>query len=265
MYNVNDIYSYMCELAPLTLKIDRDNVGLLVGNSKATVSRVTVALDATPEVIEEAINSGSELIVTHHPVIFGSITNVTDLDQTGQKLLQLLSQGISVISMHTNLDVVAGGVNDILAKTVGLTNIEVLHDPSLSADPGLGVCRVGVLPNPTEIKTFARAVKESLGANGLWYTVSSGTASKVAVGGGSCGSYIRDVVNAGCDTFITSDIKHSQILEAQQLGRSLIDAGHFSTEDVVCPAIVEALQKKFAGLYVNKSQALVCPKKFIAD
>ena len=124
MAEVGQIFEYLNELAPVELKMDFDNVGLLVGNAEAKVEKCLVALDITDEVIEEAIRLGTQLIVSHHPIIFGAIKSVTADDLVGRKIIALIRNDISAICMHTNLDIAEGGVNDALmsalnAKTYG--------------------------------------------------------------------------------------------------------------------------------------------------
>ena len=124
MVEVGQIFEYLNELGPVGLKMDFDNVGLLVGNAEAKVEKCLVALDITDEVIEEAIRLGTQLIVSHHPIIFGSIKSVTADDLVGRKIIALIRNDISAICMHTNLDIAEGGVNDALmsalnAKTYG--------------------------------------------------------------------------------------------------------------------------------------------------
>ena len=124
MADVGQIFEYLNELAPVELKMDFDNVGLLVGNADDKVDKCLVALDITDEVIEEAVRLGAQLIVSHHPIIFGAIKSVTAEDLVGRKIIALIRNDISAICMHTNLDIAEGGVNDVLmsalkAKTLG--------------------------------------------------------------------------------------------------------------------------------------------------
>jgi len=265
MITVRGIYDYLNEIAPVDLRIGDDNVGLLVGRGSAPVTKVMVALDITPEVIGEAASWEAELIVSHHAVIPFRISGVTDRDYTGERVLMLIENGIAAICMHTNLDIAIGGVNDTLASRIGLTNIEVIPDPSLSPKGDRGVCRMGTLPEPMEIEAFALHVKRSLGGNGIKYLPAGREVRKVAVGGGSCGSDIHLVAAAGCDTFVTSDIKHAHMLEAGWLGINLLDAGHFPTEDVICGVLADSLRARFPGLEVRKSEKLTDPMKYIGD
>ena len=222
MTTVKDILQFIESVAPPSLKMEGDNVGLLCGRADKEVKTVLVALDPFPSVCREAEEENADLLVTHHPIIHGSITSVTDQTTYGQAILELTAHGISAVNAHTNLDCADGGVNDTLAKCVGLTNIQ-----KIAADP-YGLLRMG-LAEKQALEDFLPTVKASLGCNGLRYADGGKAVHKVAVGGGSCGSELGAVVAAGCDTFITADVKYNQFWDAKMLGVNMIDAGHFHT------------------------------------
>ena len=144
MATVREIYQYLDGLAPFSLQMEFDNAGFLVGRGERAVSKILVSLDITEEVAEEAAELGAELIVSHHPVIFRPAKSVTDGDPDGRVLLALAEHRIAAICAHTNLDSVAGGVNDALAQKLGLVQIEQLHQDGVdgSGRP-YGIGRVG--------------------------------------------------------------------------------------------------------------------------
>lgn len=263
MVKVKQVYQYLQELAPLELKIEGDNPGLLVGSGEQDVKKVLVALDITPTVIEECAEWGADMIVAHHPVIYSGLGRVTDEDYAGSRVLRLARLGIAAICMHTNLDVAEGGVNDALAERIGLQDVSVIADTSLSPAGDRGVCRMGAIPHEMDIEKFAEHVARSLGGNGAKYLSSGKPVRTVAVGGGSCGEDMPLAVKAGCDTFVTSDLKHGQMLEAQWYGINLIDAGHFATEDVICPVLVRLIGERFRSLEVKKSERHGDPMRYI--
>ena len=123
MATVREIYQYLDGLAPFSLQMDFDNAGFLVGRGDRTVDKVLVSLDITEEVVAEAAQLGCQLIVSHHPVIFFPAKSVTDATPDGRILLSLVEHNIAAVCAHTNLDAVCGGVNDALARKLGLTNI----------------------------------------------------------------------------------------------------------------------------------------------
>ena len=142
MATVREIYQYLDGLAPFSLQMEFDNAGFLVGRGERAVSKILVSLDITEEVAEEAAELGAELIVSHHPVIFRPAKSVTDGDPDGRVLLALAEHRIAAICAHTNLDAVAGGVNDALAQKLGLVQIEQLHQDGVMA-PGVPTASAG--------------------------------------------------------------------------------------------------------------------------
>ena len=194
-----------------------------------------------------AAELGAELIVSHHPVIFRPAKSVTDGDPDGRVLLALAEHRIAAICAHTNLDAVAGGVNDALAQKLGLVQIEQLHQDGVdgSGRP-YGIGRVGsTTGGPMYAPAFAAFVKEALGANGVRYVDARRPVRRVAVGGGACADLLRDALALGCDTFVTADVKYNGFLDAKALGVNLIDAGHYPTEQVVCPVLAKWLAAGF--------------------
>lgn len=255
MTTVKQVYDLIQSKAPFELQLHFDNAGFLVGRSESMVNRVMVTLDITESVIEEAILCGVQLIVAHHPVIWGGAKSVTDRDPTGRKLLLMAEHGIAAICAHTNLDAVEGGVNDALALKLGLTDIGQLHQDGVD-DSGrpYGIGRVGFVPEQP-LYDFALSVKSLLGSNGVRLVDGGKPVHTVAVGGGSCGNMLSDAVAQGCDTFITSDVKYDVFLDAKALGINLIDAGHYPTENVICPQLQNWIQEAFPELDVMISQS----------
>ncbi|SHH61935.1 dinuclear metal center protein, YbgI/SA1388 family [Sporobacter termitidis DSM 10068] len=245
MAKVKDILGTLEAFAPVCLKMDFDNVGLLAGFQDRSVDRLIVALDITDEVIGEAIDEKAQLIVSHHPMFF-SLKSVADTDRTGRKLTTLLSHGISAICMHTNLDAATGGVNDALAEAAGLTGTALLSQEVFDGNGAPhSYGRVGQLKAPMKLADYLKFIKERLNAGGLRYHDAGRDVYKVATVGGSGGGDLRHAAAHGCDTFLTSDIKYDVFLEAKELGLNLIDGDHFCTENVVTPV----LEKKLTALF----------------
>lgn len=254
MTTVADILKYIESIAPQYMKEDWDNVGLLCGSRNTPVTKVLVALDPFEGVCDEAKTWGAELIVTHHPLIFQAPKAITDDTSIGRSILKLCASGISAINAHTNLDCAPGGVNDVLAKTLGLENIQVLSPDGVNEE-GLpyGLLRVGEIA-AQDLDCFLATVKEKLGTNGLRYVDGGKKVQRVAVGGGSCAGAIREVFDAGCDTFVTADVKYNQFWDAKELGLNLIDAGHFHTENPVIPVLAAKIAAAFPEIQVKISE-----------
>ena len=246
MATVMDVYRFLGGKAPFSTQMSFDNAGFLVGRGGKEVHTILVALDITETVVEEAAQAGAELIVSHHPVIFLPAKHITDQDPSGRKLLALLEHNIAAICAHTNLDIAPGGVNDALAQALGLEQIGPF------SEDGLG--RIGVISGALSAEAFAAQVKERLGANGVRFVDGGRPVCKVAVGGGACGDMGPAAIACGCDTFVTSDVKYHEFQEAEALGLNLIDAGHYPTENVVCPVLANWLQESFPDVCVLLSQ-----------
>lgn len=249
---VKEILDFLWTLAPVEYKESWDNVGFLMGRKDAPVARILVALDATEAVAAEAEALGCQLVVTHHPVIFRAPLHLTDDDPRTRVLLAFLERGLAVISMHTNLDCATGGVNDELAFRLGLQNVEILPDGETA-----GLIRVGEVEERS-LPEFAALVKEKLACPGLRYADGGRTVRRVAVGGGACGDFIDRVAAAGCDTFVTADLKYHQFQDAAVLCLNLIDAGHFETEDPVCDALLHRLAAAFRDVELLRSKHSDC-------
>ena len=248
MPTVREIEQSLFDWAPRELAADWDNVGHLLGSPGDTVSRVLTALDITEEVADEAMALGCQLIVSHHPVMnckWLPVQTVREDRPQGHLLLKLLRNNISAICMHTNLDAAQRGVNDLLAKALHLADPVPLHES--------GIGRHGFLPEPMALPEFVRFVSQTLGCNGVRYAGAGRPVFHVAVGGGACGDFENDAIAAGCDTFVTSDLSYHQFLDAAGKGITLIDAGHFPTEDLICGEIVSYLSARFPPLAVTKS------------
>lgn len=254
MPTVADILTYMETLAPSSRKMDWDNVGLLCGRRNAEVTRILVALDPFEHVCQEAAETGAQLIVTHHPLIFQPLSRITDDVAITRGMMLLCAHGISAINAHTNLDLAPGGVNDVLAATLGLSGVSVIN-PSGVDEQGRewGLLRSGTVPEQS-LDTFLAAVKEKLHCPGLRYVSGGKPVRKVAVGGGSCASELSDAIRTGCDTFVTADVKYNDFWEAQEQGLNLIDAGHFYTENPVCTYLAEKISTAFPEVEVRISQ-----------
>lgn len=245
MITVNDVLTLLTEKAPVELALGFDNVGLLVGRRNKAVHRVLTALDITDDVIQEAIHMNADLIVSHHPLFF-ELKTVSDQSWTAERALTLAENGIAAICMHTNLDAAEGGVNDALIAALGAESVEIL-------DPESQIGRIGTLSAAITMKEFLAITKDALKGNGLRYHDAGKPVHKIAVCGGSGGSDIPLAYNAGCDTYVTADVKYDQFFEAKHLGINLIDADHFCTENVVIPVLREWITNAFPVLDVHIS------------
>ena len=253
MATVKDIFDFLNTIAPTYMKESWDNVGLNCGRMGKEVKTILVALDPFEHVCKEAVDVDADLLVTHHALLWNP-GFITDETQQGKNTLFLIEHGIPCINAHTNLDCAPGGVNDRLAATLGLSEIEVI-DPMGTDENGAqwGLLRKGIVREQA-LSDFLPTVKTALGCAGLRYADGGNPVRKVAVGGGACASELMDAYRAGCDTFVTSDVKYNQFWDAKDLGMNLIDAGHFYTENPITACLAEKIAAQFPEVEVKISE-----------
>ncbi|MBQ8210294.1 MAG: Nif3-like dinuclear metal center hexameric protein [Clostridia bacterium] len=228
-----EVYDFLNSLAPYDTQCEWDNSGLMAGSLETETDAVMLCLDCTNDVIEQAVANGCKLIISHHPLIFKPLKCV----EADTPVYNAIKNDITVLSCHTNLDMAKDGVNDMLCRTLGIGNVQLLFAE------GAPIMRMGERAEMSA-KDFAAFVSGNLN-NSVKLTDSGKTVKKVAVCGGAGGEYIREAVNAGCDTFVTGEAKHHEYLDAERLGINLLVAGHFSTEKTVLDALCDKLLKAF--------------------
>ena len=246
MTKIKDFYDFLCGLAPLELQCSFDNAGFQTGRGDRAVKKVLLALDVTDWVIDEAREKKAELILSHHPVLFTPLKKFTNESRDGEKLLRLAENGIAVISMHTNLDIARGGVNDVLISVLGASAETALDEENCG--------RIGTLPEPLSMEQFLVRCKEKLKTKGLRYYDAGRPVRKLAVMGGSGGDCVERAFQLGCDTYVTADIKYHQFLQAAELGINLIDADHFCTENPVISVLRDKLKNAFPDVEFTISE-----------
>ena len=231
---VKDIYDFIDSFAPFDAQCDWDNSGIIVGESFKSVKKIAVVLDITPEAVIHAAEMNADLIVSHHPVIFRATKSFTDSDPA----FLLAKHGIAAICAHTSLDVAKGGVNDVLAETLGFKNAIQLTENGEAA-----IIRIAEIDETTG-EALAKLCTEKL-ATGVRIADGGKTIKKVALCGGAGADFIHEVSAAGCDAYITGDVSHHEFLDAKALGLTLIAAGHFETENPVVAAVAEKIKENF--------------------
>ena len=235
--------------------MDFDNPGLLVGGENTSVKTALLSLDITPDVIDEAILLGAQLIISHHPVIFTPLKKLTP----GTAPFMLVKSGITAICAHTNLDMAPGGVNECLAAKLKLKNVK----PLVESNTGLPEALYGKTGESFSPEQFANFVKQSLNCGGLSYTEGCNEINTVGICGGGGAGYVYAAAEHGCQAFVTGESKHNILIDACNLGMTFVDAGHFYTEDVVIMPLIDKLKKQFKDVNFIKSKRMKCPVKFI--
>lgn len=240
------------EHSPVKYAQDWDNVGLLAGRRDKDVCRIMVALDATDNVVEQAVSKEVDLLLTHHPLIFSPKKSVTADDSIGRRLLKLLRNDIAYYAMHTNFDV--AGMAQLSAEKLDLSEISVLEQTMLNelGEPE-GIGRCGKLPRQMTLKELAEFVKERYG---LTYVRVCGEETalleRAAISTGSGGSMIAPAISAGVQVLISGDIDYHEALDAVADGICIIDAGHFGTEKMFV---------SYMGQYLKEH----CPKTEVLE
>ena len=235
------------ELWPESLAEDWDEVGLVAGRPSAGVSRILFAVDPTLEVIEEAIEFGAELLITHHPLLLKGVTSVAATTAKGRAVHRLIESGTGLLTVHTNGDSAVGGVSDVLADALGLQNVVPLT-PAANGLPEEGIGRVGDLEEMLTLGDFAARVFGILPAVAGGVRVSGdrdGLVRRVAVCGGAGDSLLGEVRASNADVYLTADLRHHPASEAREAAVDdrpyLIDVSHFASEWLWLPAAAEAL------------------------
>lgn len=241
---VLDIYNFIDSIAPFKSQMDFDNSGMLIGDFGSNVDKALTSLDVTKEVISECKKINASLIISHHPVIFHPIKKLYKDD-----IPYILAQHeISVICAHTNLDLSPIGVNFCLFNALELKDRSQL---SFYKEYELGYC--GFLENEVSSLDFAFYVKKNLKCDNLRFTQVSDKIRKVAVSSGAGGNLIREAYEKQCNAFVTGEIKHSDILFANEHNISIFDVGHFKSENLIINHLKNILQKQFSTVQFFES------------
>ncbi len=247
---VKDVARLIEESVPLRWQESYDNAGLAVGNPEAEVNLVLVALDATEEVVEEAIEIGAQMVVTHHPIIFSPLKRLVWENRQQRAIAKAIAAGVALYAAHTNLDSApVEGISHLLGQKLGLAE-EAILEPSKEESVGIGI--VGVLKEAMPSEEFLALVKRVLGVKALRHSpIRCERVQRVAICSGSGGSLIPQAEAAGADAYLAADFKYHNFVDADRM--ILVDAGHFETEICAIDILFELLSKKISTFAVRKS------------
>ena len=242
---IRDITDAIEEFAPLSIQETWDNSGLIIGFPEAPVTGVLVGFDCTEALVEEALAVGADLIVTHHPLIYGGLTRIDPADPVGAAVIKAVKYGIAVYAAHTTADKVSEGVSRAMARRLGLEGCSVL-----SGSDGVGFGLVGDLPSPMPALQFVRMVKDRFFAEALRCSRPVDVpVSRVAVCGGSGSGFIPDAISAGAQAYVTADITYHRFYTRKDF--MVIDIGHFESEVEVVDILMSVIKKKFPNFAVR--------------
>jgi dinuclear metal center YbgI/SA1388 family protein len=257
---IKAIEQFMEEFSPARLAEAWDNVGLLVGDRKSEVRRLMCCLTVTPATADEAIRTGADMIITHHPLPFAAIKKVTSDTMVGSILLKLIAAGVAVYSPHTAFDSAAEGINQRLAVGLGLAEIAPLKPLS----DGLGGGRYGRLDGPRTVGEVGQRLMEFLGLDGLQIVGNlTQKAQIVGVACGAGGEFLEMARMANCDLLVLGEARFHTCLEAEAWGISLVLPGHFASERFAVEALAEVLAPKFPEVQVWASREERDPLRWV--
>ena len=241
---VKEIYRRFEKLLPKELSEEWDNDGLMCApNWEKQVRRALVTLDVTEDIVDYAIESGFDLIVSHHPLIFRPLASVNEENHVSRKVIKLVANGISVFSFHTRADKAVGGVNDLLANVLGI------FDTSPFGEGDLG--RMGMIEESCTAEDFAYRVKQALASDSVKYVDALIPVNCVAVVGGDGKGFVKEAIAGGADTLVSGRLSYNVMAEGPEMGINLIEAGHFFTEQPVTQFFQALLHRLDPDMYVE--------------
>lgn len=248
-HKVKDVMAVIEEFAPLALQEKWDNSGLCIGSPEDKVSSVLLGLDCTPELVDEAIACGADMIVTHHPLIFSGLKKISAEDLVGEAVVKAIRAGISVYAAHTSADKVIAGVSGAMAARLGLKDVRILDEDGEGT--GLGV--VGNLPEPMTAQDALELVKERFALNVVKSSKPVGCKiERVAMCGGSGGSLIGAARAAGAQLYISGDISYHNFFTPE--GFMIMDIGHYESEIEIVDILFSLIKKNFPTFAVRITQ-----------
>lgn len=244
---------------PLYLKEKWDNIGLIIGDQDADVTKILVTLDCTSKTIDEAISLGCNMIVSHHPYIFDSLKSITSKNAIGRKTLKAIENKIAIYSMHTNLDQADDGLNDYLARKLELVDVTKLDPDEFREDHFI---RHGYLQNEMSLEDLTKYIKEKLDIEHVIMITNDDKkiAKHIAICSGSGKSFVQDAMKIKADCYITGDYNYHGGIDILEDDFNVIDAGHFGTENIVSGLLYEFLNDK-VDTEVIESKVMINPLK----
>ncbi|MCK9162778.1 MAG: Nif3-like dinuclear metal center hexameric protein [Bacteroidales bacterium] len=245
---IKDIISTIEDIAPLSWQEDYDNSGITLGDIEKECTGVYICLDVSEEIIDKAINSKCNIIISHHPIIFKGIKTIDYYSQTGKILIKAIKNDIVLYAAHTNIDNALNGVNGILAQKIGLVNLRPLSKGSFSdSNNWLGSGAIGELEYPMKKEEFFNHLKKILNLSHITYNSKEvDQIQNIGICGGSGSFLIPDAIKSNLDIFITGEIKYHDLLDNDK-SILLAEIGHFESEQFIKERIIAILSEKYCN------------------
>lgn len=262
----DELIKQLEQLAPVSCACDWDNVGLLAGRSDKEIKKVFLALDATDEVVEEAISWGADMLITHHPLIFKPLKKINDTEFIGRRVLSLLRNDISYYAMHTNFDSAPGCMADAAAQKLELTETKVLQQEGMLEEIPYGIGKIGYLKEKLTIRELADLVKERFDLPFLTIYgehAPGETIDFIGISPGSGESMIKSALNAGVQVLVTGDIGHHSGIDAAANHLAVIDAGHYGLEYLFLDFMEDYLRREAGEMLTIKKAEVVFPQTLV--
>jgi dinuclear metal center YbgI/SA1388 family protein len=265
---IEDVAAAVERLWPAAGAEPWDSVGLIAGDPADQVDSILLAVDAVLDTVDEAVESGADLLLVHHPLLLRGVTTVASDRYKGAALTRLIRANCGLLSAHTNADVVETGTSAAFAARLGLVNVRPIVP---GEDPARGIGRVGQLPQPTTLGRLARTLGDVLPPTASGVRVSGdfdAPVSTVALCGGAGDAYLAEPAVLGADVYITSDLRHHPASEAREnahasRGPALIDVSHWASEWLWLDVAAAELREALPGVTVAVSELRTDPWDFV--
>ena len=257
MKKIKDIIKIMEDFAPKNLKEDFDNVGFMVGDKEKDVKKILLALDCTLDVIEEAKEKDIDLIITHHPLLFRKPSSITTETLTGKKIIELIKNDIGLYSSHTNLDSAEEGLNETIVNVLGFEEGILLEKNKNSRNNNEGLGRLVKLDESLILEDLVDIVKEKLNVPFVKVVKGNDKVKNIAIINGSGSDFFSIAIGKGADCIITGDTTYHYASDYKEMGVSIIDTGHFSSEWIVFQKVINKVKVSFAEVDIiisNRSE-----------
>ena len=260
---IKQINNFLESYAPLSYQESYDNCGLIVGDAKAEVNGALITLDCTEAVIDEAIATGCNLVIAHHPIIFSGLKKLNGSNYIERTVIKAIKNNIAIYAIHTNLDNVHNGVNAKIAEKLGLINCKVLSLKQEVNSDLVGSGIIGELETPVNTEVFLESLKIKMQTKCIRHTlIVKEKIQRVAVCGGSGSFLLKNAKAEKADVFITADFKYHEFFDAENK-IVIADIGHYESEQFTKDLIYDLLVKNFTKFAVRLSKVNTNPIKYL--
>lgn len=266
---IREIVDALEEFAPLSLQDGYDNAGLQIGlTDDADATGALLCLDVTEEIVDEAIEKGCNLIVSHHPLIFHRLRQVTDGDYVQRAVIKAIKHDITIVSMHTNMDETTGGVNHKIAEKLGLTDVRFLGAPkqATAIDGSVvqgGVAVIGTLSSPMDAAAFLQMVKEHFAVECVQTNeLLSRPIQTVALCGGAGADFLGLALEAKADAFLTGEARYHEFFGLEQQ-LQLCVIGHYQSEQYTAEIFRDIIQRDCKGVRCEMTSVVTNPIRYV--